>query len=142
MLRWNLLQYLTEILRQYFVCNERLEIFLTYFCNILCYVGWRVSTLITGQSQQAKPTRKHWRQRGPEGNATRRTLFFLEGDSKEKYNRLLFIARLLYLVKRNSVPFTTYVGLTYHTGTNPYRERASPERLAWRTSYLYESVSS
>ena len=24
---------------QYFNCNERLEIFLTSFCNILCYVG-------------------------------------------------------------------------------------------------------
>ena len=27
------------MLRQYFNCNERLEIFLTNFCNILCYVG-------------------------------------------------------------------------------------------------------
>ena len=27
------------MLREYFSCNERLEIFLTYFCNILCYVG-------------------------------------------------------------------------------------------------------
>ena len=27
------------MLRQYFNCNERLEIFLTCFCNILCYVG-------------------------------------------------------------------------------------------------------
>ena len=27
------------MLRQYFNCNGRLEIFLTYFCNILCYVG-------------------------------------------------------------------------------------------------------
>ena len=34
-----MLQYLTKILRQYFNCNERLEIFLTCFCNILCYVG-------------------------------------------------------------------------------------------------------
>ena len=39
MLRWNILQYLTKILRQYFNCNEILEIFLTSFCNILCYVG-------------------------------------------------------------------------------------------------------
>ena len=39
MLQWNILQYLTTILRQYFNCNERLEIFLTCFCNILCYVG-------------------------------------------------------------------------------------------------------
>ena len=39
MLQWNILQYLTTILRQYFKCNERLEIFLTCFCNILCYVG-------------------------------------------------------------------------------------------------------
>ena len=39
MLRWNILQYLTKMLRQYFICNERLEIFLTCFCNILCYVG-------------------------------------------------------------------------------------------------------
>ena len=27
------------MLRPYFNCNERLEIFLTCFCNILCYVG-------------------------------------------------------------------------------------------------------
>ena len=27
------------MLRQYFSCNERLEIFLTCFCNNLCYVG-------------------------------------------------------------------------------------------------------
>ena len=27
------------MLRQYFNCNERLEIFLTCFCNMLCYVG-------------------------------------------------------------------------------------------------------
>ena len=27
------------MLRQYFNCNEKLEIFLTCFCNILCYVG-------------------------------------------------------------------------------------------------------
>ena len=27
------------MLRQYFNCNERLEIFLTCFCDILCYVG-------------------------------------------------------------------------------------------------------
>ena len=39
MLRQNILQYLTKILRQYFNCNERSEIFLTCFCNILCYVG-------------------------------------------------------------------------------------------------------
>ena len=26
-------------LREYFNFNERLEIFLTYFCNILVYVG-------------------------------------------------------------------------------------------------------
>ena len=38
MLQWNILQYLTKILRQYFNCNERLEKFLTCFCNILCYV--------------------------------------------------------------------------------------------------------
>ena len=28
------------MLRQYFNYNERLEIFLPCFCNILCYVGW------------------------------------------------------------------------------------------------------
>ena len=39
MLQWNILQYLTKILRQYFNCNARLEIFFTCFCNILCYVG-------------------------------------------------------------------------------------------------------
>ena len=38
MLECNILQYLTKILRQYFNCNERLEIFLICFCNILCYV--------------------------------------------------------------------------------------------------------
>ena len=45
MLQWNILQYLTKILRQYFNCNERLEIFLTCFCNTLCYVGG-----VTGES--------------------------------------------------------------------------------------------
>ena len=39
MLRWNILQYLTKIMRQYANCNEILEMFLTSFCNILCYVG-------------------------------------------------------------------------------------------------------
>ena len=39
MLRWNILQYLTKMLRQYFNCSEKLEIFLPSFCNILCYVG-------------------------------------------------------------------------------------------------------
>ena len=39
MLRWNILQYLRKMLRQYFSCNERLEIFLTCFCNIIYYVG-------------------------------------------------------------------------------------------------------
>ena len=38
-LRWNILQYLTKKLRQYFNCNKILEIFLTCICNILCYVG-------------------------------------------------------------------------------------------------------
>ena len=38
-LRWNILEYFTEMLQQYFICNERLEIFLTCFCNILCYMG-------------------------------------------------------------------------------------------------------
>ena len=32
-------QQLTKILRRYFNCNWRLEIFLTRLCNILCYVG-------------------------------------------------------------------------------------------------------
>ena len=39
MLRWNILQYLKKMLREYFICNERLEIFLICFCNIQCYVG-------------------------------------------------------------------------------------------------------
>ena len=34
-----IVQYFTRILRQYFNCNEMLEIFLKSFCNILCYVG-------------------------------------------------------------------------------------------------------
>ena len=38
MLRWNTLQYLTKMLRQYFNCNEILKIFLTSFYNILFYV--------------------------------------------------------------------------------------------------------
>ena len=38
MLPWNILQYLKKMLREYFSCNERLEIFLTYFCSMLCYV--------------------------------------------------------------------------------------------------------
>ena len=29
-----------KMLRPCFNFNERLEIFLTCFCNILCYVGW------------------------------------------------------------------------------------------------------
>ena len=37
-LRWNILQYLKKM-SEYFSCNERLEIFLTCFWNILCYVG-------------------------------------------------------------------------------------------------------
>ena len=36
------------MLRQYFNCNERLEIFLTCFCNILFYVGR--NTLYFGDS--------------------------------------------------------------------------------------------
>ena len=28
------------MLRQYFSCNERFEIFLTFFCNNLCYVEY------------------------------------------------------------------------------------------------------
>ena len=39
MLRSNILQYFTKRLKQYFNCNEGLEIFLTCFWNILCYVG-------------------------------------------------------------------------------------------------------
>ena len=39
MLRWNILQYLRKMSRQYFSCNERLEIFWTCFWNILCYMG-------------------------------------------------------------------------------------------------------
>ena len=46
MLQWNILQYLTKILRRYFNCNERLEIFLTCLCNILCYVGTSRSTTL------------------------------------------------------------------------------------------------
>ena len=46
MLKWNILQYLTKILWQYFNSNERLEIFLTCFCNILCYVGNNSSFVI------------------------------------------------------------------------------------------------
>ena len=39
MLRRIILQYLTIILRQYFNCNLRFEIFQICFCSILCYVG-------------------------------------------------------------------------------------------------------
>ena len=41
------------MLRQYFNCNEILEIFLKCFCNILCYVGSvpRANTEITGISK-------------------------------------------------------------------------------------------
>ena len=39
MSHWNILQYLTKMLRKYFNCNERLELFLRCFCNIMCYVG-------------------------------------------------------------------------------------------------------
>ena len=46
MLRWNILQYLTNMLTQYFSWNERLEIFLTCCCNILCYVGCVPSTML------------------------------------------------------------------------------------------------
>ena len=37
-LQLNILQHFTKILRQYLNCNQILEIFLTCFCNILCYV--------------------------------------------------------------------------------------------------------
>ena len=40
MLRWNIFQYLKNILRQYFNRNKVLKIFLTYLCNILCYVDF------------------------------------------------------------------------------------------------------
>ena len=33
------MKYLTEMLQQYLIWNERLEIFLTCFSNILCYIG-------------------------------------------------------------------------------------------------------
>ena len=49
MLRLNILQYLKKMLREYFSCNEKSEIFLTCFCNILCYVGsimWKFWFLI------------------------------------------------------------------------------------------------
>ena len=39
MLWWNIFQYFTRMLRQYFNCNKILKIFLTCFCNIQCYVG-------------------------------------------------------------------------------------------------------
>ena len=45
-LRWNILQYSTTMLRQYFNCNEILEIFLICFYNILCCVGWNTLTEI------------------------------------------------------------------------------------------------
>ena len=51
MLQWNILQYLTKVLRKYFNCNERLEIFLTCFCNILCYVWCIILTLIGPDNQ-------------------------------------------------------------------------------------------
>ena len=38
-LRWNILRYLTKMLRHFFNCNEILEIFPICFCNILCYEG-------------------------------------------------------------------------------------------------------
>ena len=47
MLQWNILQYLTKMLRQYFSCNKRLKIFLKYFCNIQYYVG-RCKVGLTG----------------------------------------------------------------------------------------------
>ena len=34
-------------LREYFSCNERLETFLTCFCDILCYVGNNARTILT-----------------------------------------------------------------------------------------------
>ena len=37
--RWNILQYLMKMLRQYFTCNQTLEIFVKYFYNILWYVS-------------------------------------------------------------------------------------------------------
>ena len=46
MLWRNILQYFERILRKYFNCNEILEIFLTSFCNIMCYVGHYPSCLI------------------------------------------------------------------------------------------------
>ena len=51
MLRWNILQYLKKMLRKYFSSNERLEIFLTCFCNILCYVGRKRRPIIREKSK-------------------------------------------------------------------------------------------
>ena len=55
MLRWNILQYLKKNLKEYFSYNERLEIFLTCLCNILCYVGylsWAVVTQVALEGKQ------------------------------------------------------------------------------------------
>ena len=53
MLPWNILQYETKMLWQYFNYNEILEIFLTCFCNILWYVG---RYLILQNSGHGNPT--------------------------------------------------------------------------------------
>ena len=47
MLQGNILQFLTKMLQEYFNCNERFKIFLTCFCNILCYVGIFVKIYLT-----------------------------------------------------------------------------------------------
>ena len=47
MLQRNILQYLTKILRQYFNCNEILEIFLLYFTWVK-FSTWELVSVITG----------------------------------------------------------------------------------------------
>ena len=41
------------MLWQYFICNERLEIFLTCFCNILCYVGHVSKTFLDEKTKNS-----------------------------------------------------------------------------------------
>ena len=49
MLRWNISRYLMKMLRQYFNCNEILDIFLTCFCNIqLCH--WAFFLVISNRA--------------------------------------------------------------------------------------------
>ena len=60
------------MLRQYFNCNERLEIFLTCFCNILCYVGYTILKGILLPNTWASQQYKYLKHGGHESVASKK----------------------------------------------------------------------